>query len=470
MVQFKSRETVLNELQAFIRAYNRLIDTGQNSLTKDFVLTPMSVGGEIVFDQLQTVYDLFILSQETGADLELEATNYGLERSTGTLAVATEVFYTPTAPTVDVLIPAGSSVSTAGTSLSSPVSFTTVADYSVALANIAAYYSYDRGRYEFPVRCTADAVGSSGNVGSGTIITLNSPVSQISGVTNLVASSGGADTESDEDLRSRIQAAMTGRDLNTVNGLRAAVRKRSVVDAFPIRVEDADSERANGVDVFIIDSYVASATQTFTYSTAVTNYYFDDVPVYEVTSVVSPAGPLSSADYDVHLDNTTSMRRSIYASDYISIRASASLTPGTQFTVTYTYNADVYQLQNYFYADANKVLTANVLIKRAYPLELNINASLTLQPNADGPTTRNKVKNALIQYLSNFRLKQGIQESDLILVLQQGYGDFTTTSVDAVIINSFYLTDEFGVITNPVGQALTVSRKQYIVPGTFVVI
>jgi len=467
MVQFKSRETVLGELQTFLRAYNRQIDTGQNSLTKDFVLLPQSVGGSLVFEQIETVNNQFILSQQTSAELNIEGTNYGLERSGGTFAVVTATFYTSTVPTTNIFIPAGTQIQTAGTSFVSPIVFETVADYSVALSAVSSFFSYDRNRYEFPVLCTAENTGSDGNVGTGTITSIAGSVSQITGVTNLAASSGGSDQESNEDYRSRIQSTKLGRDLNTRSGLTAYVESSGFIDAYAVRVEDADSERASGIDVFIVDTYIASATQTFTYQTHIPRYYFNNLPVVLVSSVESSvSGIISSSNYDVNIDNTSPLRRSAFSQDYIEIRTSASLTPGTTFDVTYTYRADIAQLQGTFTRPTNDVLTAEPLVKHAYPLSFIINATLTLKTNADGPATRNRVRNALIQFLATYRLGQDIQKSDIVIVLQEGYGDFAVDSVDAVIINSYYLQNEFGVTFLPVDETISVTNKQYVIPGT----
>jgi len=471
VVTFKSKETVLGELRSFLKQYNRSLDTGDNSLTKDFILTPQAIGGSIVFEQIETVNDSFILSQQTSDQLNIEGGDYELERSAGQVAVVNVVFFTDTLPTADILIPAGTQVQTAGTTFVSPVDFQTVSEYSVNLASVSLFFSYDRNRYEFPVACKATAVGTNGNVGSNIVSVLIDTVSQITGVANLSASSGGADAESDSDFRQRIQRKKTGRDLNTRNGASAYVTSQSFVDAYAVRVEDADSERPTGIDVFVIDSYLEAVVETFTYFPGIPRYYFTNLPVAAVTSVIDGVGGVvSPASYDVTLDTTTILRRSSRAQEYISIRNSASLISGSAFTVSYTHRADISQLQDSFSLNSNDVLTADILVKRAYPLALSINATLTLKTNADGPTTRNRVRNALVQFLATYRLGANIQKSDLIVVMQEGYGDFAIDSVDAVIVNSYFLTDEFGDISLPVDEVITVQNKQYATSGTYTIL
>jgi len=467
MVDIKSKDTLLSEFRAFLKAYNNSLDTSDNSLAKDLLLLPYSIGIAAVMDQVAIARDLGILSKLTGTNLDQEATNYNLERLPGNYAAATLTFYTTTAPTSDVVIPGNTQATTAGTSFVSPVVFSTVAESRFSLSDFESYYNYDRDRYEFPVTAIATTIGSIGNVASNLITKLSSTISGISGVTNLTAATGGSDSESDDDLGERIKKAKTGRDLNTVSGLQEYMRTAGFLDAYPVRVEDADAERATGIDVFVINASSTAYTETMTYDPAQTRYYLTQRPVIAVTGVVgSIVGTLSSSQYSAYIDNTTGLRRSIYAQDYIVIDHSANMSAGEVMTVTYNYASLVRQVQGTLDLNANNVLTADPLVKRAIPLYLYLNATLTLKSNADGPTTRNRIKNALGQFMATYRLGDAIQKSDLIVVLQNGYGDYTVTEVDAVVLSSYYLQDSSGTQRSPVSEVITVSNKEYALYGS----
>lgn len=471
MATIKSSNALLAEFRTFLRAYNRALDTSDSSIAKDLLLVPYSVGSNILMKQVGEVRNLHILSQCTGADIDRFGSDYGLERSQGEYAAVTLTFYTTVLPTSEIVIPAGTQAATRGSSFVETVTFSTISESRFSVAALPAYYSYDRGRYEFSVSAQADAVGESGNVGANLIVDLTASVSQIQGVTNLNASSGGSGIESDEDFKKRILNIMTGRDLNTINGLQSYVQSTGIIDAYGVRVEDADSERSSGVDVFIITPYTETVTDTFTYYPSTPRYYFTYAPVISVTSVVGASvGTVSSTNYDAVIDNSTPLRRSYYAQDYIEIRSGASMSPGETFTVTYTYSNEVHTLQEQLEQDSNKILTANPYVKRAYPLYLYLNATITLTANADGPSTRNRCRNALIQYMSEYRLGDDIQKSDIIIVLQQGYGDFPVSTVDAVVISSYYLQDEFGTTYNPTDEVISVTDKQYVTYGRAVII
>lgn len=471
MANIKSINEILASFSAFLRAYNKSIDTGDNSLIRDLLITPMAVAGRLLSVQAVEASDRHVLSKSTGSILDDEGTNYTLRRGTGTYATVSVTFWSEIAPTVPVYIPKGTQASTPGTPFDSPVSFITISDVSLSAASAQAYYSHDRARYEYTTSALCAEAGSRGNVGSSTISVISGSIAGIAGVTNLNAATGGTGSEDDDDIRERIRLKRAGRGLNVPEGLRGFVRDAGFQDAYAIRTEDADSERCDGIDIFVVDPYTSAATDTFTYYASTNKYYLTNRPVKDVTSVVSVSvGELGLTDYDVFIDNSSPIRRSKYAQDYIEVRLSASIPNGTQFTVTYAYNEYIYNLQASLENDKNNVLTSNVMAKRAFPVNLYINASLTLLTNADIATTKTLCRNALSQFLSTYRLGDDIQKSDLIIVLQEGYGDYVVDSVDAVVINSFYLTDEFGTTYMPVQETITVSPTQYVIYGQAVLV
>ena len=471
MAEIKTIQTILAELRTFLRSFNRSLDTGDNSLSKDLLLTPYSLAGKVILDQVGTFKDLHILDSLSGTDLDNEASNYKLERNTGITSTVTLTFYTTTRPIANLTIPAATQVQTAGTTLSTPISFSTNGDTTFLLSDVDSYYSYDRSRYEFSAAATCITTGTLGNVGIGYIAKLTSSVTEISGVTNLVSAIGGADQEIDDDLRERIRQIATGRDLNIVRGLNAELKSLGFLDAYAVRSEESEAERATGAEVYVIDNSIATYVETFTYDPSKSRYYFSFRPILDVSYVITSGGVLSIANYSVNKDSTSPLRRSVQALDYIEIYGTAGLVAGETFTVTYSYSNQIYASQQTLDLSENKILTSDLLIKKAYPMYLYINATLTLLQNADAPTTRNRVRNALSQYVSTeYRLNTEIQKSDLVNILQEGYGDYPVTTVDAVIINNYYVKDENGVASLPINETISISKKQHVVLASAVLI
>ena len=467
MSDIKTKQQILAEIKTYLKSIRNDLDIGDNSLLNDIILTPLSIGGDSIMNQVEIARDLHLLSLLSSADLDNEGQNYRLERSSGTYALGYVTFYANTLPAGSITIPAATEVTTVGTSFSSPVSYTTISEATFTAASIPNYYSYDRARYEFTVRCICSSIGSLGNAAAGLVIRMTGVIADIDGCTNLTAFTGGQDEESDDDYRVRIQLAMTGRELNTVNGLRKYLRTLGFQDAYPVRPESTDAEKQLGCDVFVIDTYAESYTDTFTYvAIPATRYEFSHKPVSSVSSATgSIVGLISSSNYTVDIDSTLPYRRGSSADDHMHFGVGAGLSPGETITVVYEYYSRIYQTQLQLDSNDNDILTSDPYVKRAYPCYLYLTATLNLKANADGPTTRSRVKSALSQWLSTYRMGDDVQKSDLVVVLQTGYGDYQITTVDSVVISSYYLVDENSVVYNPVDEIIEVGAKQYVVYG-----
>lgn len=259
-----------------------------------------------------------------------------------------------------------------------------------------------------------------------------------------------------------------GTDRGVVYGMRGYLLKLGFLDANIVRVEQPGYERAAGADAFVIDFSSGAATDTFPYYSSQSRYYFSKRPALAVSSVIAASyGPLPVSQYNVHIDQTSPERRSVDADDYIEF-VSPAIPDGTSVTVTYNYSVAIYQAQQTLDLVLQKLLDVDMLLKRAYPCYLYLTAALTLKANADGPSTRNKIRNALSQYMATYRLGAPVQESDLVIVLQDGYGDFPVDSVDAVQISNFYLIDELGVTYTPVNWVSALNNKQFAAYGSAV--
>jgi hypothetical protein len=471
MADTKSMQTLLAEVRTHAKTRNRALDVSDNSFAKDLIFTPYAIGGRLLMNQVDLIKKLNRLSQVTGTDLDDEATNYGLERLTGNYATVLLTYWATNRPTATVAVAASCQARTAGTAFDSPVTFSVISDTNFPIANMDAYYAHDRGRYEFAVRARCTAKGSAGAVGANLITVLVTAVNEINGVTNLTAATGvGLDLEVDDDFRERIRMAILGRGLGTVYGLRGYLMGLGFVDANVVRVEEEGYERASGVDAFAIDFSAETITDTVTYRVAQARYYFSKRPVLEVTTVISASiGVVPANQYNVNIDSTTPLRRSVDADDYLEF-SGAPIPDGTSVSITYNYCSAIYQAQQTLNLPVNRILTADALLKRAYPLYLYVNATLTLKANADGPATRNKCRNALSQFLARYRQGTSMQESDLIIVLQNGYGDYPVDTVDQVVITSFYLKDELGTTYLPIAETIALNNKQHAVYGSSAII
>ena len=170
----------------------------------DVMLRMRVLAGEIY---TQRVYADYILRQmfpstAVGEYLDAHAAQRGLTRKGGTKAVGRALFYAPAEEHDDVLIPAGTVVSTAD-------GLRFVADSDTILHD---------GDLAVTVNVTAAHPGSAYNIIGNRLTVIVTPVMGIESVRNTVSISGGTDDESDEQLRERIADSFR----NISNGANAA--------------------------------------------------------------------------------------------------------------------------------------------------------------------------------------------------------------------------------------------------------
>jgi uncharacterized phage protein gp47/JayE len=130
-----------------------------------------------------------------GTYLDEHALTLGMVRKDAVAATGEVTFV----GTTGTLIAVGTEVSTLQTTPEGePVSFETTADGSIPAGGVLT------------LAVQASEPGTEGNVAAGTITLLQSPLDGVSSVTNAQPTLGGADIESDEQLRNRVLLAYSG--------------------------------------------------------------------------------------------------------------------------------------------------------------------------------------------------------------------------------------------------------------------
>ena len=146
-------------------------------------------------------------------DLQFEklSKNVNKTRLPGRPATGQVVFYTKTKPTVDLIVPASTAVSSSQTS-----TFRVGGTYILPAASASSYYNYTTKRYEIIADIASSNPGSDTNLPAGSITTA-AGVSGLS-VTNTESTVGGTDRESNADLAARCVIAFASVDTGTEYG------------------------------------------------------------------------------------------------------------------------------------------------------------------------------------------------------------------------------------------------------------
>lgn len=215
-------------MKLFTEIYEAMRDkflSGNSSLTNFNVNSRMRALLEAIAEALEEIWfyedsvlQALFVETAKGTYLDKRATELGLTRLAAQKAYCPQVRFTGTASTV---IPAGTVIST-GSNTNPEVEFVTLEEVTI-----------HGGETTVDTDVEAKIAGSSGNVITGAIDTLVSVVSGLSAVENLQPASGGADAETDAELRTRIilkwYASSYGPTNNTIRSW--CLEVRGVADA-----------------------------------------------------------------------------------------------------------------------------------------------------------------------------------------------------------------------------------------------
>lgn len=181
-----SQSDISSQIVATLAVSEPDLDTTAGSVTRTIIDAVASAISDASLDtQLLTYqYDIYAM---TGADLDNFVQLFGMSRYPAVRSSGTVTFTRTTA--VDVItIPVGTQVATA--------------DSTVVVQTLAAGI-LTVGALAVTVPAQSVIAGPQGNVAANTLTVLNTPASEITGTTNLIAFSGGANQEADSQLQAR---------------------------------------------------------------------------------------------------------------------------------------------------------------------------------------------------------------------------------------------------------------------------
>jgi len=459
MIQIVSLDSLLQKLIEILRIRYPEMDTSSASIINELLVKMPAVAGKLFMDELNNVVQQIDIPSLTGDRLEEVAKTYGLERNKGKKATGSVVFYTTITPSVaGFTIPQNTIVATrAGLVNLTYKTIETVTIY-------ASDYNIDRQRYEKEVKIEATEAGSQYNISAGLITNIQTPVMNIQGVINDSAIVGGTDSETDDELREALIERIVGRNLGTSVGIQARVNRTFDLPSSEIvLVDDDDSERSTGADLFVIfEEFEQVIAETYIYNINNPPYfYLSKQPIDEIVEV-KVNGNLTT-NWILHKDSSP-LRESIFAQDYVEV---LNLNNNDSVSFTYKYSR-IDKIQEWVDLRENRIPSANLLAKRGDRYNVNLNITVGWRENVIVSNEQSRIISALSLMLDGFDLGEDLDISDIITAVENGYSDIKITSVDFVIVNSFSAVNKYGNTLLPVNQRISVNRKQYLRLGTVV--
>ncbi len=519
---------IQNDLIVFMLRQNTKIDVSDGQVIKDVSINAPASVMETLFSNIEEVRNaqsILNASSMSTQDMNNLVANYGVTRKSATPSLGTVVFFTPTQPIADFEIPTGTRVATSASDNSPQTVFLTVNSVKFIAALEATYFNPDTGNWEIEANIQAEQGGTIGNVGPFTInqvVNFDLPFK----VVNKIASSGGTDQESNQDLAVRTINSFLGNNKGTRSGyLGTVLAQPNVLDALVEGPGDdlmvRDGGQGGKVDIWTLTSSL-SATElnknsnsalTITWNNsqqALAGYQFNfpllPVDVDSALTVVGTTSPNNALNavtlfesrnpapsgipyinqgefhYTFNKANNLDTAHSVEAGDNIiwnpntleQLRTFPSgLNSGNslQIDITYSYDKTINDLQTLIDDPSNKIITADVLVKEAIKVTIDIQADINLEPSFKStPNTETQTVNSVIQAvtqsINNVKMGTKLEKSDIVQIIHNVSG------VDNVILNSVTITR----ILNPVYgiapvevENTTALANEYLSAGTITI-
>jgi len=378
--------------------------------------------------------------------IENFAGNHGLSRLQATSATTVLRFFTSSgAPGT---IPLGTTVRTPGLNA---IEYAT----SIDILSQPVIPDPTTGLYYIDVPATATTAGQSSRVPLNRVTQLSPPISGFTSVTNIVASSGGTDTETNSDLLDRCMNALKGRELDTIYGLDLFVRgQNGVEDALVIDNSDPLMLRGSGneVDIYIIADNQQAANDSVTFNSSIMgdSVIINRQPVLMVFQVrVNGALQTAGVDYNFVKD-TGGFAGSNIAVDKILFLPGRIPSDGDGLTIDYSYNAMIGDIQSLFSLPENDIPNSDVLIKEATEVLVDIIATIIKLPNFSVLQVQSNVMTAVQDFFDALKLGDSVYASDVIGIIEN------TDGVDHVTLTKLAPVGQVGV-----QDPITISKNQY---------
>jgi len=190
----KSSQDISNQIRSQLKVIDPDFSAEPLTPERKIIDTVAEVISQSQSDQYTLQYQ-FDIDSKVGSDLDKFIALFGFARQSGNRATGLVSFSTDQDATKDIIIPIGIQISTPGTSINSSVVFATT-------SSTVIY----KGTTQATTTIQAVNVGTAGNVPANTISTyLGSQSTAVSSVNNNLATSGGTNPESDDELRLRFK-------------------------------------------------------------------------------------------------------------------------------------------------------------------------------------------------------------------------------------------------------------------------
>lgn len=453
MGYIKDRDTVIASLVETINQQNSAIDTEKGRVIRDVSIDAPALefsklyyiydylakcqsldGFEEIFgdvDYQEQIAESFgettaLFLQRASEDLEKLAANWNVMRKSA--AKATGIARFKGTQSVDVSIDKDFKIATNSIPA---ISFETTESFTGLLID----YESSTGLYYVDIPIKAVEGGINGNKIQGSINVLNTALANISIVSNLFATTGGQDAETNIDLIQRARLLWLGQSAGTVAGYKKLMLEEDEVgDVLVVGPAHQLMQRSpeGAVDIYVL------AAKIYTKNSCVINYLDSDIvlplqPVLSIDSIIGNSTYLENIHFVLEKD-IASFARSYKAQDKIKWLSPPTL--NESLTIAYFYNSFIHKVQDKLDIDENNVIVANILIKEALQININLEFDFSVYSSYVKDDIKTEISTVLTSFFSAKLLGEDIDVSDVLYEITK------TPGVDSVDTQTFRIGKE----------------------------
>lgn len=463
MVRKRSEQDILNDFKSFINDPDNLpsLDLSGGNVSADFTESFSQELSES-YNTMQSVEESISLQNAAtiGADgMSQLGLNFFAPREEAVKAEGFITFRSNTPVLSPITIPLGTTVRTiTDEDTNTFVRFLTTQE---KVLGAGTALNRATGFYEVDVPVIAVVAGTAGNVGRNTVVLLETTIAGVNSITNKQNFTGGLDPETDVVYANRILTEkVAGQTIGTRTGYQTAL-----ISAFPgltnvevVGPSDPAMVRnvfGGAVDIYAAESNPQPFQDTLTYRFASTTTSLSTRPVISVSSVVGATTGVvftQGVDWTFNKDSSAVYGGSIRSGDAIGWTGSSNQPGGTQtIIVSGLYDKLIVDGQDFLNAPTRKVPATDLLVKQAERIYVDITASVVAFAGYNRADVAARVKQAIIDGLSNYSLGDDVEQADLVNLIADVEGVNTVAIPFTVLKES---TDSSGV------SDITLTRRQ----------
>lgn len=425
---------ISQDITTNLQALRTDIDVSSGTVTKDVIVDQPATAIGLAYTELDNIkhgHSISYVSSLSDVQVEELADNWGLARKEPTQSQGYVTFFRRTAPPSTITISSGTTISTQKDSNNITHSFTTL---STGTITSGSYNSVTR-LWETTVATESVAYGTTENVAANTITVVNG-VSGVDGCTNRLAFTSGTDKETNAQLAIRITTAAQARLLGTAPGYQNLVNEITGVESSKVvTAGSSDSlrnENGSECDIVVMGEDITSTTQVEIFNSSDgLCVFFDSLPVIEIGSIVGASRSfVEGTDFQFVQDTNSEYYNSSQSLDkFVWLNGGQKPSDNESYTVSYSYNKLIGDIQTEIDLEANTLLASDVLVRSATPVIVDISMSVAITSGIDSTEAINQIETAIAAFVATLSMGDELQQSDIDYYIRD-----TVPAVDKIIL------------------------------------